>query len=172
MPETSQSAKVTLCRMPATTMNDLVISYQWNFDLVLGIDILHDVASLGTAINSSEHYNCCCIHGTQKQYFQHHKWVTESVNAPLWISWWGDQLEWASRPLLKHDWETGHLVLFVLLSTKLETILSNSLNKCEIKGIQAEITRIVASLLLCSILIFSWAELHHFAAPVMYCIES
>jgi len=40
MPETSQSAKVTLYRTPATTMNDLVISYQWNFVLVSGIDIL------------------------------------------------------------------------------------------------------------------------------------
>jgi len=59
MPETSQSAKVTLYRTPATTMNDLVISYQWNFDLVSGIDILHD------------------------KYFQYQKWVTESVNAPL-----------------------------------------------------------------------------------------
>jgi len=71
MPETSQSAKVTLYRTPATTMNDLVISYQWNFDLVSGIDILHDASSLGAVINPSEHYNCCCISGTQKQYFQY-----------------------------------------------------------------------------------------------------
>jgi len=83
MPETSQSEKVTLYRTPATTINDLVISYQWNFDLVSGIDILYDASSLGAAINPSEHYNCCCIPGTQKQYFQYQKRVTESVNTPL-----------------------------------------------------------------------------------------
>lgn len=71
-------------------------------------------SSLGAAINPSEHYNCCCIPGTQKQYFQYQKWVTESVNTPLWISWWGDQLEWANRPLLKHVLRNWTLCSFCL----------------------------------------------------------